>query len=108
MKRLTKGLGVVACFCVICLSLVLAQEHEGYKPKNGFVPDEKTAAKIAEAVWIPIYGEEEILRQKPFKVELEKGIWVVKGSLKKGYVGGGAMAEIAKKDGRIIKVWHGR
>ena len=29
----------------------------GYVPKNGFVPDEKTAIKIAEAVLFPIYGE---------------------------------------------------
>lgn len=30
------------------------------KPKDGFVPDAKTAVKVAEAVLIPVYGEKKI------------------------------------------------
>jgi hypothetical protein len=34
-------------------------------PKDGFVPNEQTAIQIAVAVWTPIYGKENIERQKP-------------------------------------------
>jgi hypothetical protein len=54
-------------FCVIAVSAILAasQKHS-YVPPKGFVPDEKTAIRIAEAVWSPIYGEEQIQGEKPF------------------------------------------
>src|SRR5262249_7899264 len=34
------------------------------RPKEGYVPDAATAIKIAEAVWIPIYGEETLKNEK--------------------------------------------
>ena len=72
-------------------------------PVNGRVPDEETAIRIAEAVWLPIYGS------KPFKARLvNESIWVVNGTLPKGYVGGTPYAEISKSDGNILKVSHGR
>jgi hypothetical protein len=37
-----------------------AQSGAGYVPKDGFVPDAKTAIAIAEAVLKPIYGAEQI------------------------------------------------
>ena len=44
------------------LAAELAQLQAGglpsYLPPDGVVPDSVTAARIAEAVWIPIYGEE--------------------------------------------------
>jgi hypothetical protein len=43
---------------------VLAQAQ--YAPKDGFVPDAKTAVKIAEAVLIPVYGENKIESERPF------------------------------------------
>jgi hypothetical protein len=32
-------------------------KQTGYIPKDGFVPNEATAIKIAIAVWTPIYGD---------------------------------------------------
>lgn len=85
-----------------------SQKHS-FIPKDGFVPDKETAIRIAEAVWIPIYGEEKINSEKPFKATLSNGVWMVEGSLPEGFEKGGvAIAEIAKKDGRIIRVSHGK
>lgn len=78
------------------------------KPKNGFVPDKTTAIKIAEAVLIPIYGKEKIENQKPLQAILSDGTWTVFGSLPEGWRGGTATAEISQKDGKIIRVFHGR
>ena len=79
-----------------------------YQPKDGFVPDAATAIAIAQAVWGPIYGQERIAQEKPFKAVLRKGVWTVEGSLPRGYMGGVALAEIAKQDGRVLRVVHGK
>lgn len=79
----------------------------GYIPKDGFVPDALTAKKIAEAVWLPIYGEK-ILKKKPFIAKLKSGIWYVEGSLPPNLKGGVPYIEIREKDGKILKVIHGK
>ena len=76
-------------------------------PNNGYVPNEITAAKIAEAVWLSKYGER-IYNQKPYRVNLIKdSIWVVNGSISGGGYGENAYIEIRKKDGKILKVLMG-
>ena len=86
-----------------------AQEKKhNYLPANGYVPDAKTAIKIAVAVWSPIYGEKQIQNKKPYKARLNKDIWIVDGSLPKGSPGGVPEAEISKQDGRIIRISHGK
>ena len=78
------------------------------KKYTGYVPDELTAKKIAEAIWLPIYGDD-VLKQKPYKVQLIKdSIWIVEGTLKPNYSGGVAYIEIRKSDGTILKVTHGK
>lgn len=42
------------------------------------------------------------------KAILRDGVWYVEGSLPKGLVGGVAIAEIAKDDGRILRISHGQ
>ena len=97
-------------FFLISISIMLASVSQRHSvvPSNGFVPDEKTAIKIAEAVWIPIYGEQQIQSEKPFVASLKNGVWTVAGSLPEGWDGGVAIAEISKRDGRILRVSHGK
>lgn len=77
-----------------------------YKPKEGYVPDAATAIKIAEAVWIPIYGEETLKDERPFTADLVNGVWIVQGMPPGLRVGGTAYAEISKETGRILNVIH--
>jgi hypothetical protein len=80
-----------------------------YIPDDGFVPDREAAIRIAEAAWIPIYGWEQINSERPFHAELKGDVWFVSGSMHcENCVGGVAEAEIAKADGRIIRVIHGQ
>jgi hypothetical protein len=97
-------------FSFVSISIIFASVSQRHSvvPRKGFVPDEKTAIKIAEAVWSPIYGEEKIKSEKPFVASLKNGVWTVHGSLPKGWVGGVAIAEISKSDGRILLVSHGK
>jgi hypothetical protein len=77
----------------------LPSDIEGARPHNGFVPDEETAVKIAEAVWIPIYGKS-VLRQKPYKATLaDDKIWLVEGTK-----GMSASAGINKYTEEILRV----
>ena len=76
------------------------------QPKNRYVPDEQTAIAIAVAVWIPIYGRQQIENEKPYKAKLNNGVWTVTGSLPENYDGGTAVAEISREDGRVLKVIH--
>ena len=81
---------------------------DNYKPPSGYVPDAETAIKIAIAVWEPIYGHKQLDHEKPYTAILRAGVWTVEGSLPPHYSGGVALAEIAKEDGRILRVTHGR
>lgn len=93
---------------VSCLTLKGDQTAtQNYIPEQGYVPNEETAIKIAVAVWIPIYGEEEIESQKPYDAVLINEVWHVTGSLPEGWLGGFAEAEIAKNDGQILRISHG-
>ena len=76
-------------------------------PKAGLVPDAPTAVRIAEAVWLPIYGKR-IYEKRPFVAKLQGEVWVVTGTLPKDVVGGVPEAHIAKQDARVLKVIHGQ
>ena len=91
-------------------SMSMAQDRSTHKqwPKDGYVPNEETAIKIALAVWEPIYGAGNIARQAPYTAELKDGVWIVQGTLPKNVAGGTAVAAISKKDGTILQVFHGK
>ncbi len=87
-------------------------EEYAHLPPNGYVPDENTAIKIAEAIWLPLYGNM-INDEKPFKAELKDSlIWIVQGTLVQGppydIRGGVAYIEIQNSDCKILKVGHGK
>jgi len=48
-------------------------------PAEGYVPDESTATKIAEAILVPIYGQQVVDSETPLRGKLESGIWTVSG-----------------------------
>jgi hypothetical protein len=96
---------ILFLFTLFIFSSLLFAEVIHSIPKDGFVPNEITAIRIAEAVWLPIFGEE-IYKDKPFKAVLKDGIWIVNGTLSEDTLGGTATAEITKQDGRILAVYH--
>jgi hypothetical protein len=72
---------LVLILALLSVGSVNTQEiqKKKYIPPEGFVSDEETAVKIAEAVWLPIYGRS-VLRQKPYKATLtDDNIWFVTG-----------------------------
>jgi len=112
MKKWIKYASV--CILVLALAFVHFDIYhlifqKGYVPLNGFVQTEETAIRIAEAVWLEIYGES-IYTKQPFiaKYNFIAGYWEVEGSLPINMVGGVPYAHIRKKDGKILYVVHTR
>lgn len=105
-----KTILIVLCSVWFPAFLLLGADESKHDavPKTGVVPNEAPAIRIAEAVWEPIYGADDIARQKPFYPTLKDAVWKVVGSLPKNLVGGVAVAEIAKADGRILRISHGK
>lgn len=80
---------------------------KGIRPRDGFVPNETTAIRIAEAVAIGQYGEQTISKERPFRAKLHGGIWTVMGTLHpQGIFGGTAVVKLSKADGRVLFVIH--
>ena len=74
------------------------------------VSSAEMAFKIAEPMLIDTYGKENILLQKPFRINLVDDIWIIYGTLPlangKMAVGGTAYIEIRKKNGELVKMIH--
>jgi hypothetical protein len=89
------------------MAIVHGFAQRSFVPSNGFVPDQQTAIRIAEAILDPIYGEGQVASERPFGAELRSGVWIVTGHLATGN-GGVAEVRISKATGRIISVSHGK
>lgn len=90
------------------LDLSLSQKSmKSIRPKNGFVPDELTAIRIAEAVAIAQWGEKQIAEERPFKARLRGDVWTVQGTLHpKGAAGGTAVVQLSKISGAVLFAIH--
>jgi hypothetical protein len=100
----------VSVFAAILGWVGLSLAGRDFVPKGGFVPTANVAVQIAEAVSIPIYGEKQIVSQRPLKAKLQGGVWTVEGTFPfSGEAAGGVVEiQISKRDGRILSVTHGR
>ena len=111
--RNTRYRQYVLAFAVVFLMAVAALSDEQptrpYKASDGYVPDAATAIKIAKAVLTPVYGEKTVVAERPFKAQLNDGVWTVNGTLHcpngdKMCFGGGAEVKLAKDDARILSM----
>ncbi|MFZ5942060.1 MAG: YbbC/YhhH family protein [Bacteroidota bacterium] len=111
MKRIILLFSTIGIILVILgTRFAIANNHQnkGYTPPKGFVPNQETAIKIAEAIWLPIYGKE-IEEKKPFVAHLQGDtLWIVEGTLKGEMIGGVPHIEIMKNDCRVLEVSHGK
>ncbi len=101
-------------FCLVIIFLSFLQctrsdqknEQNTDIQKNGLVSNDEIAKKIAETIWVPIYGQS-VVKEKPYKATLiGDSLWVVEGTSAKEDCGGVARIEIRKKDCKVLKVIH--
>ena len=75
--------------------------------KDEIITDEKTTISIAEPLLFSVYGKENIIKQRPYKIGKVQNYWVVSGSLPKPQIGGVFEMIIDSKNGEIIRLTHG-
>ena len=88
------------------------EELENAKINNEFsptkvIPDSKTAVEIAESILFPIYGKDNIIKQRPYDVNFTDGYYIINGTFQKSEIGGTFIIIINSKDGKVIKLTHG-
>jgi hypothetical protein len=84
-------------------------EPQSFRPKNGFVPDEKTAIAVARAILGGVYGEKQIASEEPLTASLHGGVWTISGTLPASTPNGGvAEIDISKKTGAVLRAIHGK
>ncbi|SEO31600.1 NTF2 fold immunity protein [Mucilaginibacter gossypiicola] len=106
MNTIKKGIFYLVFFgCLILINCSLKYRVKRQEARIPKVPDEKTAIKIAEAVWLPIYGES-IYQERPFTATLNNGVWYVYGCKPDSALGGVAEIKIRKSDCKILWFQH--
>jgi hypothetical protein len=99
---------LTAALLLSIVQLRATSELPGVGRSFGHVRDAASAIRIAVAVWEPIYGKQNIASERPFQAKLHDGIWHVRGSLRRGWVGGVAEADIRQSDGKVLHITHGK
>lgn len=85
------------------------KEGKGYVPSDGFVPDKKTALRVAEAILISVYGEQQIAKEQPLEIALvDNDVWLIWGTMHKKVLGGTAVIKISKRTGKVLYLGHGQ
>ena len=79
-------------------------------PSDKYLGEILTAEQAKEKAineWLDLFGNK-IYKEKPYQVffDEENEVWLVKGTLEKGKVGGVAYILIQKYDGKILAIWH--
>ncbi len=93
------------CFSKPILGQSTDDDDETMEKHKDFVPDTATAIKIAEVIWIPVFGKD-IYNHKPFKAKLiGDTMWLVSGTVKTK-LGGSYNIKIKKYDCKILDVYR--
>jgi hypothetical protein len=89
-------------------SLVMFSAAAVCHAKDPTVPDDASALKITEKALIPIYGRKQVESERPFTAKLRGDVWTACGHLPEGLDGGVAQVKIDRRNGRILRVTHGK
>ena len=70
------------------------------------ISDKQTAIAMAELILFKIYGQKQIISERPYEVYLINGYWVLNGTLPKGSDGVGFLIILNSNNGQVIKLIH--
>lgn len=96
---------------VLWFAIVASGKDLEKVPHPDYVPDEKTAVRIAEAVLIGQFGDERVNAQLPLSaMSTSKDSWLVQGSIKdkegRTQVGGSLAVWVDKHTGCVSVIEH--
>ena len=82
--------------------------HNVIDNKTPIIKNDSTAIKVAESILFEIYGENNIIKQKPYRIYKIENYYVISGTLPKNYVGGTFLIIINSLNSEIIRITHGK
>jgi hypothetical protein len=88
-------------------SLTDKKLHNVINFKEPIIKDSTTAVAVAEPILFGIYGKDNILEQKPYKIHHINDYWLISGTLHT-HVGGTFLIIIYAKDSKVIRITHGK
>ena len=88
-------------------SLTDKKLHNVLNLKEPIIKDSTTAVAVAEPILFGIYGKDNILEQKPYKIHHINDYWMISGTLHYD-VGGTFLIIIYSKDSKVIRITHGK
>ncbi len=82
---------------------------KNYNPfYDTLIANKEIAIAVAEPILFSIYGKKNIIKQRPYECYLIDGYWDISGTLPQNRVGGVFEIIINSKDGKVIKLIHGK
>ena len=72
------------------------------------IKDRETAIRVVEPILFKIFGKKNIVRERPYECYLIDGYWYVCGTLPKNFKGGVFEIIIDSRDGKVIRLTHGK
>ncbi|HEY4540557.1 MAG TPA: NTF2 fold immunity protein [Faecalibacter sp.] len=82
--------------------------HNVIDNKTPIIKNDSTAITVAESILFEIYGENNIINQRPYKIHKIENYYVISGTLPKNYVGGTFLIIINSLNSEIIRITHGK
>ena len=82
-----------------------------YQPPRGAISTPHMAAQIAEIYLAAVYGSDVIRKELPLDVEIEREVWIVRGTHRKvrpweTFIGGLAEIEMCQSTGQVLRIVH--
>jgi hypothetical protein len=93
---------------ILCCSTTSGGQRTQHRVAGDLVSRSETAIAIAKAVAEETYGSAAIAAQSPLAAMKEGTTWHVSGRLPAGTPGGVVEVWIAVRDGRVLRMTHGK
>ena len=109
MNRYKKIIVALSLLCIVLaaveINLLKTLYQEKSLPEAGVISNGDIAIKFAEAIWLPIYGEE-IYSRLPFKTVhyVDADQWYVRGTRPEGVLGGVLEIRFNGTDASILRI----
>jgi hypothetical protein len=81
--------------------------HNVIDNRTLIIKDSEMAIQIVEPILFSIYGKNNIVKQKPYKINLVDEYWVVSGTLHSEH-GGVFLIIIDARNSKVIRITHGK
>jgi len=101
-----RNLVFALCALALAISSAIAEQKTPLEVREP-AATAGAAVEIARAAAVARFGEAVIRGEEPLSAKLnERNNWIVRGRMQMGSLGGVVEVEIARRDGRVLRMLH--